>query len=45
MTETRFSAEQMVKIPWEADAGTVAEVVKKHGISDQTICLWRKRCG
>jgi transposase-like protein len=29
----------MVKILREADQGTVAEVAKKHGISDQTIYL------
>jgi putative transposase len=35
----------MVRILREADQGTVAEVAKKHGISDQTIYLWRKRFG
>jgi len=33
----------MVKILREADAAPVADVAKKHGISDQTIYLWRKR--
>ena len=29
----------------EADTRPTAEVAKKHGISDQTIYAWRKRCG
>jgi putative transposase len=45
MKKTRFSEEQMVKILREADTSSVAEVAKKHGISDQTIYLWRKRFG
>lgn len=37
--------EQMVKILHEADEAPVAEVAKKHGVSDVTICAWRKRFG
>jgi putative transposase len=35
----------MVKILREADKAPVAEVAKKHGISDQTIYGWCQRYG
>ena len=35
----------MVKILREADRSPVAEVSKKHGVSEQTIYTWRKRLG
>jgi putative transposase len=45
MKKTQFTEQQMVRILREADVVPVIEVAKKHGISDQTIYLWRKRFG
>lgn len=45
MKTTRYSDEQIVRILRETDKDTVAEVVKRHGLSEATIYIWRKKYG
>lgn len=45
MKAGRFTDEQRVKILREADKSPIRDVIKKHGISEQTFYLWRRKFG
>jgi putative transposase len=45
MRKSKFTDQQVVGIIREADRDVVADVAKRHGVSEQTIYAWRKRFG
>ena len=46
MRRKRFKEEQIIGILKEAEAGeTVKELVRRHGISEQTFYRWRSKYG
>jgi putative transposase len=44
--KSRFSEEKIISILKEADVGTkIADLCRKHGMSDATYYKWKSRCG
>lgn len=46
MKKSRFSEEQIVAILQEWDAGgKIADLVRRHGVTEQTLYRWKKKYG
>lgn len=45
MKKTRYNEEQIVRILRETDRDTIADVAKRHGISESSIYGWQKGFG
>lgn len=43
MKKSRYNDEQIVRILRETDQDTIANVTKRHGISEASVYVWQKK--
>jgi len=43
MKKSRYNDEQIVRILRETDQDTIANVAKRHGVSEASIYVWQKK--
>ncbi len=45
MKKTRFTEEQIVRLPRDAEGITIEKAARQHGVSEQLIYRWKRQFG